>query len=96
MILVNKFATPILSVFREYLATKALSSGTIDLNLQEDTKVRAFLRCVDCPDVFEKLCKFWNETLMYFKIKTPNFIKKIKLLKSKSPKENYRLFKQNN
>ena len=63
--LVNKFAVPLLSIFREYLAKKAMPFGNIDLNLQEDSKVKTFLRCMDCPDIFEKTCKFWNEIIMY-------------------------------
>lgn len=64
--LVNKFATSIFCYFREYLARRATITGGLDVNLASDIKVKTFLKCVDCPDVFERLCKFWNDTLLYF------------------------------
>ena len=63
-ILVNKSATSMLRYFREYIARRATINGGLDPNLGGDVKVKTFLRCMDCPDTFEKMYKFWNDTIM--------------------------------
>lgn len=62
--IVNKFALPILTIFREY--SGFLQRFYPDALLEQDLTICNFLKMIDCYDVLEKVALFWKNSVQKF------------------------------
>ena len=63
--IINKWALLLWKGYREYYAYRTVSKGDIELSLNCDSKLKACLNAIDCPDTYRPLANFWNEFIEY-------------------------------
>ena len=61
--IINRKCTSLFWTFREYFASRAIDGKKINPDYGSHFLIKTFLLCLDIPDVYSALWKFWKEKL---------------------------------
>ena len=61
--IINRRNTNLFWTFREYFASKSFDVKKINPDYCNHFLIKTFLLCLDVPDVFGELSKFWKEKI---------------------------------
>ena len=62
MILVNKNALHLVKTYWDYVGIKSMEKG-FNRNIRNDLRVKSFLKCLDCPDIWQDMYVSWNNKI---------------------------------
>ena len=68
MIILQRNALSLCRAYRDYLGKayqEQIENGQ-NPDLEDDIKVRVFLKTVDCPDTWGSVVRFWNSSIGYY------------------------------
>lgn len=64
--LVAKNALHLVATYREYLASKILQDvPEYIFDIETDVYIKNFIKCIDCPDICNRLIDFWHLVVRY-------------------------------